>query len=98
MRCPGRQRRAAHRRIRGAELHVVHDAGHAVPLEHPTETAELLIGWARRHTTVEPAAVRRVDVIGERIARPFCLHAGTLRNTRDATAPVVRGIRGMIGR
>jgi hypothetical protein len=84
--------------IPGAELHVVHDAGHAVPLEHPTETAELLIGWARRHATVEPAAARRGGVIGERIARPFSLHAGTLRNTRDATASMVRGIRGMFGR
>ena len=84
--------------IPGAELHVVEDAGHAVPLEHPTETAELLIGWTRRHATVEPAAAGRVDVIGERITRPFSLHVGTWRNIRDATAPMVRGIRGMIGR
>ena len=84
--------------IPGAELHVVHDAGHAVPLEHPTATAELLIGWMRRHATSSRPPPRRVDVIGERIARPFSLHAGTLRNTRDATAPMVRRIRGMIGR
>jgi hypothetical protein len=31
-----------------------------------------------------PAAPRRVDVVGERITRPFSLQAGTLRNAGDA--------------
>jgi 3-oxoadipate enol-lactonase len=70
--------------IPGAELHVVADAGHAVPLEHPQATAGLLLEWVRRHADVRPAASRRLDAAGERLTRPFSLQAGTLRNTRDA--------------
>ena len=76
--------------IPAAELHVVDDAGHAVPLEHPTASAELLIAWVRRHTTVEPVAPRRRDLIGERVTRPFSLPAGTLRNTRQAAGSLGR--------
>ncbi len=72
--------------IPGAELHVVPDAGHAVPLEHPAASAELLIGWVKRHATTAPPAPRRLDVLGERITRPFSLHAGALRNAGDAAA------------
>jgi len=69
--------------IPGAELHVVPDAGHAVPLEHPAASADLLIDWVARHAAA-PAAPRRLDVVGERITRPFSLPAGTLRNAGDA--------------
>ena len=85
-------------RIPNAELHVVPDAGHAVPLEHPSASAELLIEWVRRHTTVEPPARQPLDLIGERITRPFSLPAGTLRNTRDAAATLARGRRRRAGR
>jgi 3-oxoadipate enol-lactonase len=84
--------------ILGAELRVLSDAGHAVPLEHPTETAELLIGWTRRHATVEPSAPQRVDDVGERFARPFSLLSGTARNTGEAAALAVGAVRGMIRR
>jgi 3-oxoadipate enol-lactonase len=70
--------------IPGAELHVVPDAGHAVPLEHPAASAELLIDWVARYAAAAPAAPRRLDVVGERITRPFSLPAGTLRNAGDA--------------
>ena len=46
-----------------------------------------------RHADREPAAPRRHDAIGERLTRPFSLPAGTLRNTRDATALVARALR-----
>ena len=72
--------------IPGAELHVVRDAGHAVPLEHPAASAALLIDWVTRHTAAAPAAPQRLDVMTERITRPFSLQAGTLRNARDAAA------------
>jgi len=72
--------------IPGAELHVVPEAGHAVPLEQPAESAQLLLDWVRRHAGTEPPTPRRLDVIGERLTRPFCLQAGTLRNTWDAAA------------
>jgi uncharacterized membrane protein len=73
--------------IPGAELHVVPDGGHAVPLEHPTASAQLLIEWVRRHATVQPPAPRSLDLIGEPITRSFSLTAGTLRNARDAGRP-----------
>ena len=80
-------------RIPNAELHVIPDAGHAVPLEHPSASAELLIEWVRRHGSVEPAAPQPLDLIGERITRPLSLPAGTVRNTRDAAATLARGGR-----
>ena len=92
----GAARRNAHMLADGipdAELHVVCDAGHAVPLEQPAATAESLTGWVRRHATVEPTPPRRRDVIGERITRPFSLPTGTVRNTRDVAASVARGVR-----
>jgi 3-oxoadipate enol-lactonase len=79
--------------IPGSELHVVPGAGHAVPLEQPEASAQLLVEWVRRHAAAEPDPPRRVDVIGERLTRPFSLQAGTLRNTRDAGSllgPVIR--------
>jgi pimeloyl-ACP methyl ester carboxylesterase len=79
--------------IPGAELRVVPEAGHAVPLELPAASADLLIGWVQRHADCEPAAPRRHDAIGERLTRPFSLPAGTLRNTRDAGAVVARALR-----
>jgi 3-oxoadipate enol-lactonase len=73
-----------------AELYVVPGVGHAVPLERPAESADLLVEWVRRHAGVEPAAPRREDVIGERLTRPLSLPAGTLRNTHDAASSVIR--------
>lgn len=78
--------------IPGAELHVVPDAGHAVPLEQPAASADLLLDWVRRHGGFEPAPPRRRDVVAERLKRPFSLPAGTVRNTRDAFALVARGL------
>ena len=74
-----------------AELHVVPEAGHAVPLEQPEASAELLVAWVRRNAGVEPSTPGRLDVVGERLTRPFSLPAGALRNTRDAAASVARG-------
>ena len=78
--------------IPGAELHVVSGAGHAVPLEQPEATARLLVEWTGRHAGVTPPAARRADVVGERLTRPFALHAGALRNSRDAATSVARGV------
>lgn len=76
--------------IPGAELHVIDEAGHAVPLEYPTASAQLLVQWVRCHASVESTAPRRLEVIGERLTRPFSLHAGALRNTRDAAASIAQ--------
>jgi pimeloyl-ACP methyl ester carboxylesterase len=76
-----------------AELHIASDAGHAVPLEHPEVTAELLVGWVRRHSGAQTPPPRRCDALGERVTRPFSLQAGALRNTRDAAASVARVFR-----
>lgn len=82
--------------IPGAELRVLSDAGHAVPLEHPEASAQLLLEWVQRHAAVEPAAPRRHEVVGERLARPFSLLSGTVRNAGYAAALAVGAIRGMI--
>ena len=79
--------------IPGTELHVFADAGHAVPLEDPEESARLLVDWVRRHAGAQPPRPRRREVVAERVTRPVALHAGMLRNTRDATR-AVRRIRG----
>jgi len=76
--------------IPGAELHVVPGVGHAVPLELPEESARLLVGWVRRHAAATPPPSRRRDAVRERATRPFSLHAGTARNTRDAAARLLR--------
>jgi pimeloyl-ACP methyl ester carboxylesterase len=76
--------------IPGAELHVVDDAGHAVPLEHPEAAARLLLDWVRRHAAAEPVAPSRRAIVGERVMRPLALPAGTLRNTRDVAALLLR--------
>ena len=82
--------------IPGAELHVVPDAGHAVPLEHPEASARLLVDWVRRHARRRAGRAPRASTsIGERLTRPFSLHAGTLRNTRDAAASVARARLGV---
>ena len=70
--------------IPGAELHVVPGAGHAVPLEEPETCARVLLDWVARHAGLEPVAPGRLRSVGERATRPFALHAGALRNTRDA--------------
>jgi pimeloyl-ACP methyl ester carboxylesterase len=73
--------------IPGAELHVFEGAGHAVPLERAAECAELLLGWTRRHAGREPARRSGQEVVRERLTRPLALHAGALRNARDAVRP-----------
>lgn len=80
--------------IPDAELHIIDDAGHAVAMEHPEASAELLLDWVGRYAGVEPGAARRADVIAERATRPLSLAAGTLRNTRDAGAWVVGRVVG----
>jgi 3-oxoadipate enol-lactonase len=77
--------------ITGADLHVVHDAGHVVPLEQPEATARVLVDWVRRHAVSQPAPPRPLDAIGERLTRPFSLQTDALRNTHDAAASVARG-------
>jgi hypothetical protein len=76
-----------------AELHVVDDSGHAVPLEHPEASAELLLAWVRRHADVEPAAPGPLHVISELLTRPFALHEGAVRNTSDVAVSLARGFR-----
>jgi 3-oxoadipate enol-lactonase len=76
------------RGIPGAELHLERGAGHAVPLERPQVTADLLLGWFARHAGAEPAPASTWDVVGERVTRPFSLHAGALRNTRQLTPAI----------
>jgi 3-oxoadipate enol-lactonase len=73
-----------------AELHVVGGAGHAVPLECPQESADLLLDWVRRQAHADPGAPTRGAVLAERATRPLALHTGTLRNTRDAALAVAR--------
>jgi 3-oxoadipate enol-lactonase len=73
--------------IPGAELHLVPGAGHAVPLERPEESAQLIVAWSQRHAAGAPPAPTPLAVAGERLTRPLSLHAGTLRNMRDAVRP-----------
>ena len=69
--------------IPGAELTVVPDVGHAVPLERPEQSAQVLVDWVRRHAGVEPPAPQRREAIVERVMALLARrHA---RNTRDAT-------------
>ncbi len=79
--------------IPGAVLHVMPDSGHAVPLEHPEASARLLISWVKSHALLEPAAPRRLDLIGERITRPVSLPAGSLRNVGDAAGLLAGRLR-----
>lgn len=83
--------------IPGAELQVVPEAGHAVPLEQPAASADMLVEWVGRHADCTPAPARWHDLAGERLTRPLALQAGTLRNTLDVVASVVRPLRGDAG-
>lgn len=76
--------------IPGAELHLERGAGHAVPLERPQACAEVLLDWVARHAGHEPAAPAPWDALTERVTRPFSLHAGALRNSRQVPAAVWR--------
>ncbi len=85
----------AHRLARGipdAELALV-PGGHAVPLERPEESARLLLDWVERHAQATPPGGARLHEARERVTRPLSLHAGTLRNTRDAVGLGVRALR-----
>jgi 3-oxoadipate enol-lactonase len=76
--------------IPDAELHVVHDAGHAVPLEHPEATAQLLTAWVRDHADRRPPEPRRVELVRELVSRPLSLPAGGLSNTGEAVRHIPR--------
>jgi acetyl esterase/lipase len=76
--------------IPDAELHVVPDAGHAVPLEHPEASAQLLTAWVRDHADRRPPKPRRVELVRERVSRPLSLPAGALRNTGEAVRHISR--------
>jgi pimeloyl-ACP methyl ester carboxylesterase len=67
-----------------AELRLVPGVGHAVPLERPEMVAETLVGWVRRQAENVPPQATSLGALGERLTRPFSLHAGALRNVRDA--------------
>jgi len=73
-----------------AELHVVEDAGHAVPLEHPEASAELLTAWVRGHAARRPPQPRRIEVVREQVARPLALPAGALSNAGEAVLQLPR--------
>jgi pimeloyl-ACP methyl ester carboxylesterase len=70
--------------IPGAELQIVPGAGHALPLEQPEAAAEALLAWVARHADAQPRPAPARAVARERVTRPFALHTGTFRNTRDA--------------
>jgi pimeloyl-ACP methyl ester carboxylesterase len=78
------------RGIPGAELHVARGAGHAVPLEQPERCADLLLRWTDRHAGHRPPAARTRDRVGERVSRPFSLHAGAVRNARQLGPALLR--------
>lgn len=78
--------------IPGAQLHLVADAGHAVPLEQPDACAQLLHDWVDRHAWFEPPRRSRLATIGERVTRPLALPTGTLRNTREAVGLTAAGL------
>ena len=71
------------REIPSAQTWVVPGVGHAVPLERPAETAELILGWVARNAEVPVTAPARRDVAIERVTRPLSLLTGTLRNVAD---------------
>lgn len=79
--------------IPGAELAMFEDAGHAVPLEQPEPTTELMLDWISRHVGSEPLPASSAAIVGERLSRPFSLPAGSIRNTLDATRLVASRIR-----
>ena len=76
--------------IPGAQLHLVADAGHAVPLEHPEACAALLLDWVDAHAGFASPRPSRLGTIVERATRPLALQTGTLRNTRDAATLALR--------
>ncbi len=77
--------------IPGAQLHVVPGAGHAVPLEHPQASAELIVDWVGRHAGRRLASPSWAAVAGERLSRPLALHLGAARNTWDTARAAARG-------
>jgi pimeloyl-ACP methyl ester carboxylesterase len=87
------------RAIPGAELHIADGSGHAVPLERPEWTARLLQDWFEAQRDSVPRPSRPRDQLGERVSRPFSLVSGSVRNTRDALALVLRrpGVRRTAG-
>jgi pimeloyl-ACP methyl ester carboxylesterase len=80
--------------IPGAQLHVVAEAGHAVPLEHPEACAALLLEWVHAHARFEPPTPPPLQRIGERVTRPLAIATGPLRNSRDAAALALRRFGG----
>lgn len=80
--------------IPGAELHVERGAGHAVPLERPQRSAEVLLDWVARHAGSVPPERGPADRAGERLSRPFSLHAGAWRATREVGPAVWRRVTG----
>jgi pimeloyl-ACP methyl ester carboxylesterase len=78
--------------IPGARLWVARGAGHAVPLERPEETAEVLCSWCEEHASNSPPKATQWERATERLSRPFALHAGTLRALRQLPRGMVRKV------
>jgi pimeloyl-ACP methyl ester carboxylesterase len=78
------------RGIPGARLHIERGAGHAVPLERADACAALLLDWFGDHAGSVPVTRGGWGRATERVTRPFALHAGALRNTRQAAPAVLR--------
>ena len=78
------------RGIPGARLHIERGAGHAVPLERADACASLLLDWFGDHAGAIPVTRSGWGRVTERATRPFALHAGALRNTRQAAPAMLR--------
>jgi pimeloyl-ACP methyl ester carboxylesterase len=78
--------------IPGARLWIARGAGHAVPLERPEETARVICDWCDEHAGHVPPPVTGWERAAERISRPFALHTGTLRATRQLPRGLLRKV------
>ena len=76
--------------IPDAELQLIPGAGHAVPLEEPELSAQIIRAFVARHAQREPPPRGLLTRTQEQLTRPLSLHTGTLRNTLDAVGLLTR--------